>query len=49
MSIDIEANRNEDTMKLLLSAMRKKYEEVKLGGGKKRIEKEHAKGKLTAR
>ncbi|REG82759.1 acetyl-CoA carboxylase carboxyltransferase component [Algoriphagus antarcticus] len=33
----------------LLQALQKKYEQVKLGGGAKRIQKEHAKGKLTAR
>tara|TARA_R110002012_G_scaffold259344_1_gene440722 strand:+ start:77535 stop:79130 length:1596 start_codon:yes stop_codon:yes gene_type:complete len=33
----------------LLEELREKYEQVKLGGGAKRIEKEHAKGKLTAR
>lgn len=49
MSQDLEANRNDDSMRLLLSALRRKYDDVKLGGGKKRIEKEHAKGKLTAR
>lgn len=49
MSESIEANRNEDTMKLLLSSMRQKLEKVMLGGGKKRIDKEHEKGKMTAR
>jgi 3-methylcrotonyl-CoA carboxylase beta subunit len=49
MSQDLEANRNDDSMRLLLSALRRKFDDVKLGGGKKRIEKEHAKGKLTAR
>jgi 3-methylcrotonyl-CoA carboxylase beta subunit len=49
MSESIEANRNEDTMKLLLSAMRQKLEKVMLGGGQKRIDKEHEKGKMTAR
>ncbi|MDR7129393.1 acetyl-CoA carboxylase carboxyltransferase component [Algoriphagus sp. 4150] len=33
----------------LLQALQAKYEQVKLGGGTKRIEKEHEKGKLTAR
>ncbi|MEB2777221.1 acyl-CoA carboxylase subunit beta [Algoriphagus sp. D3-2-R+10] len=33
----------------LLQDLQAKYEQVKLGGGAKRIEKEHAKGKLTAR
>jgi acetyl-CoA carboxylase carboxyltransferase component len=49
MSNTIEANRNEDTMKLLLSSMRQKLEKVMLGGGQKRIDKEHEKGKMTAR
>jgi acetyl-CoA carboxylase carboxyltransferase component len=37
------------TMEGLLHELKEKYEHVKLGGGAKRIEKEHAKGKLTAR
>ena len=37
------------TMESLLQELQAKYEQVKLGGGAKRIEKEHAKGKLTAR
>jgi acetyl-CoA carboxylase carboxyltransferase component len=37
------------TFKSLLDILKTKTEEVKLGGGTKRIEKEHAKGKLTAR
>lgn len=37
------------TMDSLLQNLQAKYEQVKLGGGAKRIEKEHAKGKLTAR
>ena len=49
MSNTIEANRNEDTMKLLLSSMRQKLEKVMLGGGQKRIDKEHEKGKMSAR
>jgi 3-methylcrotonyl-CoA carboxylase beta subunit len=49
MSENIEFNRNEDRMKLLISAMHQKLEKVMLGGGKTRIEKEHSKGKLTAR
>lgn len=46
---DIEFNRNEDMMKQMISRMEKKLEGIYLGGGKKRIEKEHSKGKLTAR
>ncbi len=37
------------SMESLLQKLQAKYEQVKLGGGAKRIEKEHAKGKLTAR
>jgi 3-methylcrotonyl-CoA carboxylase beta subunit len=49
MSENIEFNRNEDKMKLLISAMNQKLDKVFQGGGKARIEKEHAKGKMTAR
>ncbi|UII79775.1 acyl-CoA carboxylase subunit beta [Flagellimonas sp. CMM7] len=47
--MDINFNKNEDHNKLKLSELRKRLTEVKLGGGKKRIEKHHAKGKMTAR
>lgn len=47
--MDINFNKNEDHNKLKLSELRKKLTEVKLGGGKKRIEKHHANGKMTAR
>jgi len=46
---EIEANRNEDHMKLLISGMHRKLDKILSGGGKGRIEKEHAKGKMTAR
>ncbi|MCB0401666.1 MAG: acyl-CoA carboxylase subunit beta [Flavobacteriales bacterium] len=46
---DITFNKNEDTNKLLVADMNRKLEEVSLGGGKKRIENHHAKGKMTAR
>jgi 3-methylcrotonyl-CoA carboxylase beta subunit len=49
MATSIEFNRNEDKMKLLVSAMRQKLDKVIQGGGKAKIEKEHAKGKMTAR
>ena len=42
-------NINEDHNKLLLSELKKRQVKVKFGGGKAKIEKEHAKGKLTAR
>ena len=47
--MDINFNKNEDHNKLLLSDLKRKLAEVKLGGGKSRIEKHHSKGKLTAR
>ncbi len=47
--MNIEFNKNEDSMKLLLSQMDKRLDKVHLGGGKARIEKQHEQGKLTAR
>ncbi|GHC62574.1 acyl-CoA carboxylase subunit beta [Ulvibacter litoralis] len=47
--MDINFNKNEDHNKLLASELRQKLTKVKLGGGEKRIEKHHAKGKMTAR
>ena len=47
--LDIEFNKNEDAMKLALSRLQHRLEKIYLGGGKRRIEKQHAKGKLTAR
>jgi acetyl-CoA carboxylase carboxyltransferase component len=49
MSTDLDFNKNEDQFKLLCSQLRQKYAKIKEGGGAKRIEKEHEKGKLTAR
>ncbi|MGJ5641058.1 acyl-CoA carboxylase subunit beta [Formosa sp. S-31] len=47
--MDINFNKNEDYNKLLLSDLKKRLARVSLGGGAKRIEKLHNKGKLTAR
>jgi acetyl-CoA carboxylase carboxyltransferase component len=47
--MDLTFNKNEDHNKLLVSELRTKLGKVKLGGGSKRIEKQHAKGKMTAR
>ena len=47
--MDISFNKNEDHNKLLISELKKRFNKVKLGGGPKRIEKHHAKGKMTAR
>ncbi len=45
----LEYKINEDANKLLLSRLNHKAEKIKLGGGKIKIEKQHKKGKLTAR
>ena len=47
--MDLNFNINEDYNKLLVTDLNKRLAQVKLGGGKAKIEKEHAKGKLTAR
>lgn len=46
---NLDFNKNEDAMKLAISDLRRVTEQVKLGGGKKAIEKHKEKGKLTAR
>ncbi|NNE55792.1 MAG: acyl-CoA carboxylase subunit beta, partial [Flavobacteriales bacterium] len=46
---ELEFNRNEDQMGQLVSKLNSKLKTVYLGGGKNKIEKQHAKGKLTAR
>lgn len=45
----MEFNRNEDKMNMLISHMEQKAGKVYEGGGKKKIEAQHANGKLTAR
>ena len=47
--MDLNFNKNEDRNKLLLSDLRKRFIKVKQGGGKNKIEKQHAKGKMSAR
>ncbi|MGO2102417.1 MAG: acyl-CoA carboxylase subunit beta [Psychroflexus halocasei] len=47
--MNIKFNKNEDHNKLLASSLRDKLVKVSLGGGKKKIEKHHSKGKMTAR
>lgn len=47
--MDLNFNKNEDHNKLLVSDMKQKLAQVKLGGGQKRIDKLHAEGKMTAR
>lgn len=47
--MDIQFNRNDDVMKLSLTEMRKRLQKIYEGGGKKSIEKQRERNKLTAR
>lgn len=49
MKENLEINKNEDEFKLLCYRLSHRLEKVKQGGGEKKIEKQHAKGKMTAR
>lgn len=46
---DLEFNKNEDQYKQLVSQLQAKTKKVRLGGGEKKIDEQHQKGKLTAR
>jgi acetyl-CoA carboxylase carboxyltransferase component len=47
--MNIEFNKNEDAIKMSLSMMQKRLEKIYEGGGKKSIQKQKEKNKLTAR
>jgi acetyl-CoA carboxylase carboxyltransferase component len=47
--MNIEFNKNEDAMKLSLAMMQKKLDKIYEGGGKKAIQKQKERNKLTAR
>jgi len=47
--INLEESKNEDSIKLLVSELKRKQSKIEVGGGKKKIDKQHEKGKLTAR
>jgi acetyl-CoA carboxylase carboxyltransferase component len=47
--MNLEFNRNEDKYKMLVSELKRKLAEIKLGGGKSKIDSQHKKNKLTAR
>jgi len=47
--MDLTFNQNEDHLRSLLSQMEQRAAQVRLGGGKKSIEKQRAKNKKTAR
>ncbi len=46
---DIDFNLNEDKMRLAVDDLKAKLQKTYLGGGQKKIDSEHKKGKLTAR
>jgi len=46
---NIVENKNEDSMKMMVSRMNRRLETIYKGGGEKKIAKHKAKGKLTAR
>ena len=47
--MNIDFNRNEDAMKMMLSEMRQRLQKIYEGGGKKSIDKQKEKNKLTPR
>lgn len=47
--MDLEFNKNDDKMRLLISQMEQRLSKIYLGGGKSRIEKLHEQGKMSAR
>jgi 3-methylcrotonyl-CoA carboxylase beta subunit len=47
--LEIEKHRNEDTYKILLSKVEHRLKKIKEGGGPKKVEKLHSRGKMTAR
>lgn len=47
--MNLEFNKNDDAMRLAIGAMKHKHDQISLGGGKKTIEKNREKGKLTPR
>lgn len=46
---ELEFNKNEDQMKQLIFQLHSKEKKTRLGGGEKKIEEQHQRGKLTAR
>jgi 3-methylcrotonyl-CoA carboxylase beta subunit len=47
--MNIEFNKNEDSLKQLCSQLKMKLKKVYIGGGEKKIQEQHDKGKLSAR
>lgn len=49
MTRDLEFNKNEDQFKQLIYQLKAKSKKTRLGGGEKKIDEQHQRGKLTAR
>ncbi len=49
MAHDLEFNKNEDQFKQLVFQLQTKAKKTRLGGGEKKIDEQHQRGKLTAR
>ncbi len=47
--MDLEFNKNEDKMRLLISQMEQRLNKIYVGGGQSRIDKLHEQGKMSAR
>jgi acetyl-CoA carboxylase carboxyltransferase component len=47
--MDLEFNKNDDKFRQLISQLKSRSKKTMLGGGEKKIEDQHQKGKLTAR
>lgn len=47
--MDLEFNKNDDKLRQLTSSLKTKAKKTMLGGGEKKIDEQHQKGKLTAR
>lgn len=47
--MNLEFNKNDDSMRLMLSQMEQRLQKIHLGGGKNRIDKLHEQGKMSAR
>lgn len=49
IKLDLEFNKNEDALKLAMAKTNGLLRRIHLGGGQKKIDKQHKKGKMTAR
>lgn len=47
--INLDRNKNQDAMQLAVSRLNHRLQKIHLGGGEKRIARQHDKGKMTAR